>query len=149
MHKFYVSLTEIRYNETSSRIEVSMRIFPDDLDRALEERYGVDTHLASSLEPPEADSLVGEYLRAHFSVITDGREVAFTYLGKEPESDALWCYLESEPLEATPPDLLIRNNLLMDQFEGQVNIIQVYAGDWNRGLLFTKQSPEGSLTIGD
>jgi hypothetical protein len=149
LHKFYVSLTEIRYNEHNMRVEVSFRIFPDDLDRALEERYGVETHLASSLEHPQADSLVGEYLRAHFSLISDGREVGFSYLGKEPESDAIWCYMESEPLESTPSALRIRNNILMEQFDDQVNIIQVYAGHWNRGMLFTKQLPEGNLTIGD
>ncbi len=149
LHKFYVSLTEIRYNEHSMRMEVSMRIFPDDLDRALQDRYGVETHLASSLEPPHADSLVGAYLRRHFSLFLNGREVGFSYLGKEPESDAIWCYLESEPLGANPSVLLIRNNILMEQFDDQVNIIQVYAGNWNRGMLFTKESPQGSLTIGD
>ncbi|MGW8315701.1 MAG: DUF6702 family protein [Bacteroidales bacterium] len=149
MHKFYVSLTEIRYNEKSDRLEVSMRIFPDDFDRALSERYGVDTHLASSLEPSVADSLVGEYLKRHFKLLSDGREITFSYLGKEPEADAIWCFLESERLNAVPSQLRIENNILMERFEDQVNIIQVYAGAWNKGLLFTKQSPEGSLRIGE
>ncbi len=41
IHKFYVSLTEIRYNPVSERMEVSIRIFPDDMDRAMEEHFGI------------------------------------------------------------------------------------------------------------
>jgi hypothetical protein len=149
MHKYYVSLTEIRFNEQSSRMEISMRIFPDDLDRAIVAQYGVDAHLSSSLESPLADSLLGEYLLAHFSLFSDDHDMAFTYLGKEPEADAIWCYLESEPVSAVPSRLKIKNNILMEQFEDQVNIIQVYAGKWNKGLLFTRQSPSGSLQIGE
>lgn len=148
LHKFYVSLTEIRYNGETARVEVSMRIFPDDLDRALSERFGVDTHLASSLEPAVADSLVGLYLLSHFALGSDGRELSFTYLGKEPEADAIWCFLESDPVNPAPVGLQIRNSILMKQFEDQVNIIQVYARDWNRGLLLTRQFQEGTLTIG-
>ena len=147
-HKFYVSLTEIRVNAGSSRLEVSMRIFPDDLDKVFFELYGLESNLATSLEPPEADTLLGAYLRLHFKVTADGEPVSFTYLGKEPESDAIWCYLESEPIP-TPRILKIHNTILMYQFEDQVNIIQVYVGEWNRGLLLTDDEPEGGLHIGE
>lgn len=148
LHKFYVSLTEIRYNGETARMEVSMRIFPDDLDLALSERFGVDTHLASSLEPAVADSLLGIYLLSHFTLVSDGRELSFTYLGKTTEADAIWCFLESDPVIKVPVGLRIRNAILMKQFEDQVNIIQVYAGNWNRGLLLSSQSEEGTVTIG-
>lgn len=147
LHEFYVSLTELRYNANSSRLEVSMRIFPDDLDRALFEMYGLETHLATRMEPEVADSLVSNYLRLHFRVEVDGEPVTFSYLGKEPESNALWCYMESVPL-SSPHSMKIRNTILMDEFEEQVNIIQAYSGDWNKGLLLTRNSPEDELEIG-
>ena len=59
-HEFYVSLTEVRYNPGSKRMEISIRIFPDDLDRALFREHGIHTELASELEAPEADSLVSD-----------------------------------------------------------------------------------------
>jgi hypothetical protein len=147
LHKFYVSLTELRYNPDSSRLEVSMRIFPDDLDRALLEKYGLATHLATGLEPAEADSLVGEYLTLHLRVEVNGAPVSFTYLGKEPEANALWCYLESDPV-TSPRSLKIRNTILLDEFEDQVNIIQAYTGEWNKGLLLSRNTPEDSLIVG-
>jgi hypothetical protein len=147
-HKFYVSLTEIRFNGESSRLEVSMRIFPDDMDQVLLERSGTETFLATKMEPPGADSILQAYLVLHFTLESDGIPVSLRYLGKEPEADALWCYFESEPI-APPLSLTVHNGILMDKFEDQVNIVQVYWGEWNKGLLCTSHSPGGELFIGD
>jgi len=148
IHEFYVSLTELRYNPESSRMEVSVRIFPDDLDLALLELHGLATHLDTSLEPSVADSLIAQYIQHHFRVEADGEQVSFRYLGKEPEADAIWCYLESEQLPK-PRILKVRNTILTEQFGDQVNIVQVYSGEWNRGVLLSREDPENVLHIGE
>jgi hypothetical protein len=147
IHKFYLSLTEIRYNPDTERIEVSMRIFPDDLDRALMDKTGINTMLATELEPPGADSLLMEYLLESFQIIVNGKTVALNYLGKEPEADAIWCYLESEQINQ-PVTIMVTQALLTETFEEQVNIVQVYQGKWNKGLLLNRQEQSGELTIG-
>lgn len=147
-HKFYVSLSELRYNTHSERFELSMRIFPDDLDRALLEKSGIQTQLATEFEHVKADSLLMTYLLESFSLLADGREIGFSYLGKEPESDAIWCYLESEPV-ADPRALIIGNELLTEHFPDQVNIVQVYWNQWNKGLLLNRNQNSGALTLGE
>jgi len=146
-HKFYVSLTEVRYNTQAERFEVSMRIFPDDLDRALMERSGIRTQLATELEHEKADSLLQAYLLESFSIRADGQLVAVSYLGKEQESDAIWCYLESSPLPG-PQSISIRHELLTDVFPEQVNIVQVYIDNWNKGLLLNRTQSIGEFTPG-
>lgn len=148
MHKFYVSLTEIRYNEKTERFEVSMRIFPDDLDLALLERSGIHTQLATELEHEMADSLLMIYLLEDFKLRVNGKELKLNYLGKEPESDAIWCYLES-PNTAAPDSITILNTILTEYFPDQVNIIQVYSGKWNKGLLLNRDDYRGKLIIGE
>ena len=145
-HKFYVSLTEIRYNPKSQRIEVTIRVFPEDLDHAILEQTGVQTHLATELEPPEADNLLWEYLSGHFSVEADGEPIKLTYLGKETESDAIWCYLESAELPE-PRTYQIHNSILVKTFEEQVNIVQIYQGKWNKGLMLNRDHQTDRLTI--
>ena len=147
MHEFYVSLTEVRFNTQSSRFEVSIRIFPDDLDRALLERSGLHTQLATELEHKEADSLLMVYLLEDFTLQADGEEIVLNYLGKEAESDAIWCYLESSKV-AEPKSITVQNTLLTEYFPDQVNIIQVYHGKWNKGLMLNRQEISGSLQIG-
>lgn len=147
LHEFYVSLTEIRYNPSAERMEVSMRIFADDLDRALMERTGMQTQLGTELEAPSADSLLGAYLLDCFSVNVNGDKAEFQYLGKEPEADALWCYLESKPV-SRPQSVTIYHGLLTEIFPEQVNIVQVYQEKWNKGLLLNRQESSGKLTVG-
>jgi hypothetical protein len=148
LHEFYVSITELRYNPHTERVEVSIRVFPDDLDRALQEKHGIFTQLATELEAPEADSLLGIYLLQHVSLEIDGRRLKLGYLGKEAEADAIWCYLESDTLPE-PLRYRIHNSLLTEQFEDQVNIVQVYQGDWNKGLMLNRDQRVGQLRVGD
>ena len=147
MHEFYVSITEIRYNAQRERFEISMRIFPDDLDRALLERSGIHTQLATALEHEMADSLLMVYLMEDFSVEVNGQQLELNYLGKEPESNAIWCYLESSRIKA-PETMNIRNRVLTEFFPDQVNIIQVYHGKWNKGLMLDRQESSGTLHLG-
>ena len=147
-HKFYVSLTEVRYNMQTERFEVSMRIFPDDLDRALLERTGIRTQLATELEHKSADSLLMVYLLEEFSLQVNGAELVLDYLGKEVESDAIWCYLESSRV-AAPETITVRSVILTEYFLEQVNIIQIYHGKWNKGLLLNRNQNSGRLTIGE
>ncbi len=147
-HKFYVSLTELRYNSQTERFEVSMRIFPDDLDRALMERSGIHTQVATELEHEKADSLLKTYLLESFTLQVDDVEIAFNYLGKEAEADAVWCYLESTRV-STPLGLSIRHELLTEIFPDQVNIVQVYTDTWNKGLLLNRNQSSGKLTVGE
>lgn len=128
-------------------MEVSMRIFADDLDRALLQRTGIETQLGTELEAPSADSLLGIYLVESFSVNVNGDIAEFQYLGKEPEADALWCYLESKPV-SRPQTLIIFHELLTEIFPEQVNIVQVYQEKWNKGLLLNRQESSGELTVG-
>jgi hypothetical protein len=147
MHEFYVSITEIRYNAQRERFEISMRIFPDDLDRALLERNGIHTQLATALEHDLADSLLMLYLLEDFSLEVDGEELGLTYLGKEAESNAIWCYLESS-VRSAPETIKIRNRILTEYFPDQVNIIQVYRGKWNKGLMLDRNESSGTLHMG-
>jgi len=147
MHEFYVSITEVRYNTNTERFEVSMRIFPDDLDRALLERTGIHTQLATELEHKKADSLLMVYILEDFSLEVNGKHLELNYLGKEPESNAIWCYLESSQI-SDPEALTFRSVLLTEYFPDQVNIIQVYHGKWNKGLMLDRNQISGSLLFG-
>ena len=40
-HKFYVSVTNVVYSEKEDALQITSRIFIDDLEKLLEERYGI------------------------------------------------------------------------------------------------------------
>ena len=146
LHEFYVSLSEIRFNQESDCFEVSLRFFPDDMDRALKEHFGINASLVTELEHESADSLLEIYLHNLFRIELNGVSVPLSYLGKEAESDVMWCYLESFPQE-NPVEITVYNSILCEIFEDQVNIIQVYVDKWNKGLLLNRGEPQGELVV--
>ena len=146
LHEFYVSLSEIRFNPKTECLEVSLRIFPDDMDRALKEHFGINASLVTELEHESADSLLEIYLHNLFRIELNGVSVPLSYLGKEAESDVMWCYLESFPQEK-PVEITVHNSIFCEIFEDQVNIIQVYVDKWNKGLLLNRGEPQGKLMV--
>ncbi len=147
-HKFYVSLTEIRIVQEKGIIEISMRIYPDDLDLALEELHGINPQVATRMEHKNADRWVADYVMDNFSVCMDGKSLHLSYVGKEAESDVLWCYFEAR-LPSSFSKIRIRNTVLIDEFRDQKNIIQVYYNEFNKGLLLDEDTTEGSIDLND
>lgn len=122
MHDFHVSITQIELNAASQRLEVAVKIFTDDLEAAVQPADLPPLRLATGQEHAGSNEMVAAYVRKHVTVRNDGALIVLTYLGKETEADATWCYLESQPIEQVGR-LEVTNSLLLSQFDDQVNII--------------------------
>jgi len=144
-HKFYVSLNQIDYNENSQALEITMKIFTDDLEYGIsgsEDFYGLGTER----EPGDADSLIFKYIKKNFKLIADGKAGQMVFVGKEVELDVCWCYVEIENVEPFT-ELYIANRMLTELYTEQVNIVNVSYGGKTRGLLLDSRKPEGSLSF--
>ena len=53
IHKFYVSVTQVDYVPSKKRVEITSRIFIDDLEKALTKKYNKKVNLTSTLNPSE------------------------------------------------------------------------------------------------
>ena len=62
-HKFYVSVTQIDFVPNKKRVEITSRIFIDDLEKALEKKFKKKFYLTTSNEIENADVLIQEYLK--------------------------------------------------------------------------------------
>jgi len=125
-HPFYVSITTINHNEQEKRVEVSCRIFYDDLEEALKATYTGKVDLINAPNRTELDSLLAAYLRRSFGVAVDGQPIPLRYLGYEIEDDVAWCYLEASGVPAVT-SMTVDNRLLLSQFPTQSNILHVTA----------------------
>uniref|UniRef100_UPI004048236B DUF6702 family protein n=1 Tax=Flavobacterium sp. TaxID=239 RepID=UPI004048236B len=96
MHKFYVSVTQIDYVAKKNRVEITSRIFIDDLNKVLEKKYNKKIHLASNREIPEAKDLVKSYLKEKMSVSINNKPVEMQFLSTEIDNDVLICYLKEK-----------------------------------------------------
>jgi len=133
-HPFYVTVSQIDHNASERALEITIKFFTDDLQRALEQRTGSPLFLGTDREVDSAGDRLFEYVVANVEIVIDGRAAALRYVGKEVETDATWCYVEIVDV-ASPTRITVTNRLLLDYFDAQSNIVHVKVGGVQKSLL--------------
>jgi hypothetical protein len=139
-HSIHASLTQIDHNAKGKTLEVSVRIFTDDLENVLSlenkgQRFRIE-------DGDKNDAVVERYLRKVFKITNaKGKIWPYTYIGKENEADATWAYIEI-PLTEAPTGCKLQQQVLLDVFDDQVNIVNVtYQGE-KKTYLFNLKTKE-------
>lgn len=123
-HDFHLSKCELVYSREDQALQITLHIFIDDLELALENQGNKKLYIASEREAISVDSLIYDYLQKEFKVISDDQPLQYNYIGKEPSADlqAIWCYLEVENFNLSK-NLTVHNHILMDLYDDQKNIV--------------------------
>jgi hypothetical protein len=145
-HKFYVSLCRINYVQDSSELQIVLKIFTDDLEKALSEAgYGL-VRLGAESESKASDSLVLKYLLRHFRLYSGGEELVVHYLGKEVDYDVTWCYLESRT-EGNLRELTVKNDILTEVYPSQINLVEVSYSGGQKGMMLNRDKIKDSIQL--
>ncbi|MBP9152510.1 MAG: hypothetical protein KBF73_09530 [Flavobacteriales bacterium] len=123
-HEFHLSLTEINHNSEKKTVEIAIKLFTDDLVVGLNQPASLQAKIGTAAEPPQVNELIESYIRKHFSLKVNGKEVAYSYLGKEKETDATWCYVEVKNVVKVQA-LEVQNSFLIDAFDDQTNMVNL------------------------
>lgn len=139
-HPFYVSVTELEHNPKSKTVQLSVRIFFDDFEKALDKRYKTNVNILNPKDPKKLDQFIAGYVNEHLKVKANDEQLIFKYIGYEIKEDAAWCYFESGPV-AGVQRLEIVNNILYEQHDAQINMIHaIVAGKRKSTKLDNPQS---------
>ena len=133
-HPLHLSISELFYNSVEQSLEVSVRLFTDDLELNLETQGVPPLKIGSPWEHKETDRYLEKYLQQHFSIKLNGSPVSLNFLGKEVENDVTWVYLEALELPA-PQRVQVLNTLLNAELPQQRNIVHVRLGKTTKSLL--------------
>jgi len=123
-HAFHSSVMQIDYNAKSKTLQITVRLFTDDLCLSLESAGAPKMELGTQSEPPSANEHIENYLKENLAFTVNGKEVTFKYLGKEAQLDATWCYLEIEKI-GNVKKIEIENTLMFSEFEDQTNMVNL------------------------
>ena len=123
-HPFYVSVTEINHNAKEQAIEVSCKIFADDMEEVLRKNYKVAVDLTNSKQQAQNDKLITDYVSRHLSFSADGKALHLKYIGFEKESESVYCYFEMTGISSLKK-LEVTNSILQDLTDKQINIMHV------------------------
>ena len=145
-HKFYVSVTQIDYVEDQNSVQIITRIFIDDFERLLRERYDEGVTLATENESDAVDFYTEKYLKEKFEILIDGKLQTMVFIGKEYEDDIMFAYLEIEGVSVINT-IEISNEVLFEIFDDQQNIIRTNILDKKKSFILTKENAKGVLNF--
>ena len=144
VHPFYISVCQVDHNPDTGALEMSFRIFMDDLELALEAMGTERLHLGTEREAEKTDLYIGRYLARHVVIEINGRRVNTAFLGKEVDPDAIWCFVEVENIPVLE-SMTMTNTLLLETYEDQVNLVHVNANGQKKSLIFDIQQVTQTL----
>jgi hypothetical protein len=141
-HPFHVSVCDMVYDSRQQNLEISVRIFLDDLEKGLQGytqnpsfflQEGIDTaYLNQSLEGYINQKLIILNLK--------GDTLSYKYWGFEEDLDVMWCYFEVFDLSAFE-GLEIRNEILLEVYDDQENLVHLRNdGDVKSARMYEKNT---------
>ena len=143
-HKFYVGVCQVNYAPQKKMLQITCRLFSDDLNKALEKKHKKKTFLGTEKETPEDVILFKKYFAENFSIKINKQTKPITLLSKETEGDVLICYLNSKDISKIN-SLEVTNTLLTDWNPEQQNIVHVVVLGIKNSFLFTSSTFNGLL----
>ena len=146
LHPFHVSVCDVEVNNSAKAIQISQRIFLDDLEQTLNKVYGTKLIIDDEELQTKRDSLIRVYLAERLKFKVDGKPRIANYLGSDFEQDGIWCYLEIEKVKKVK-NLEVTNTVLFEEFDDQANIIHFKYGEHERSVKLDRKNPNVMFTL--
>jgi len=146
-HPMHISICEIEYDEERKALEITQRIFLDDLESGIRiERKNPELDLLKPGNNLSTDDLVKEYLQKHLKIYIENREMTYEYIGHEIDGFALYSYVQVLKVKKVEA-IKVVNDILLSLFDDQVNIVHIAVGEEIKSLKLYKGVSTGTLTF--
>jgi lysyl-tRNA synthetase class I len=143
-HKFYVAIYQVNHSKEKKMLQITARIFIDDINEAIEKKYHKKSFLALDNETPEQVELLKKYIAEKFKIKVNGQSQPLEFLSKETEDNVIICYMRIKDI-AKITSLEVENSMIMENHFEQQNIIQANFNGNKHNLLLTSENCKGML----
>ncbi len=117
-----MSVIDVKYDMKQKNLQVSARLFTNDLEDALRKTGNKTIDLLNPKFKSEVDSALFNYIKQRLHISINSKLQNLTYIGYEKEEESIWTYLEIKNVPL-PKTLKIDTKLLYDFLPQQINII--------------------------
>ena len=124
MHPFYISVTEINHNANEKSLEISCKIFTEDLENVLNKTANPKIAVSNPKSKDQLTKLISQYLSSHLQLRVNGQPVTMELLGYEEEKEATWSYLQVNNIPSVKK-IEIVDSILYESFAEQINLVHV------------------------
>jgi len=120
-HKYYVGHCQIETNIPKKRLEITIRLFDDDVEKAFD-KSGKKLHFTNHQPSIDSFKLLQECLHAHFKIGINQKPATYKLNSIENEDQVVVFYVSVPNCTQFVP-LQIRNTLLIETFPDQQHLI--------------------------
>jgi len=124
MHPFYISVTEINHNAAEKTLEISCKMFTEDLENVLNKTANPKIDISNPKSKDQITKLLNQYVSMHLQIRVNDQPVKLELLGFEEEREAIWSYLQVNNIPSVKK-IEINDSLLYDSFADQINLVHV------------------------
>jgi hypothetical protein len=143
-HKYYLCLTQIEYRSELQTLQITINVFVDDIEIALNKDFKIDLQLNTKDELKNNDLYFEKYLKQKLHLKINNISKKFTYIGKEYDGDLVYFYLEIENITGIN-SIEIENKILTTHFPKQQNLIKTKVGENHKSILLSAENDKGLL----
>lgn len=145
-HKYYISITQINYIKEKQSVQIITRIFIDDFEKVLRERYDDKLELLVKNESKDVNEYIEQYLKNKMRVTINEKNMTLNFIGKEYDIDVVQCYLEIENVKNIN-SIEISNQILFDLFDNQQNMIKTKINSKQKSFLLNQSNKIAMLNF--
>ncbi len=135
-HKFYVGVFQVDYFKEKKAVQITTRLFIDDLEKALYKKHNKHFYITTKDEVADANNYISMYLQDKLKIKINNKIQTLQFLTKEQEDNIVICYLKIN-FKDNIKDLEITNNVLSDVFNEQQNLLHLNINGNKKTILFT------------
>ena len=148
LHPVHVSVTSVEYVKEKNDFDVSFKLFWDDFEVIIAQKYGVLLNLGKEDERKEKEQYFTQYISDSFSLIVDGVELEPKYKKDTINEASIWLYY-SYPGSLGKKKIEIENRLMLDMFDDQTNLLMVKFGDIEKGFTMKQRKEKIAFDLGN
>ena len=147
LHPIHLSVSEINYSEKDKALQITSRIFLDDLELSIQNE--LNEKELDLLEPGKGrttQQLINDYVTKRLTIKLDGKIQKLNFLGFEREDPAVICYIEIKNVKKFK-SIEIKNDVIMETHHDQSNLVHVTYKGPVKSLRLVRDKPSDVLTF--
>ena len=138
-HKFYLSVTQMEFDSDKNRITAISRVFVDDLEETLRQRYDVQLAIGTDREDGMASFYISRYLEQKLIVETNNEPLEFTFAGFTYQNDQIILLSEFNLVPSDDYEIKVTNTLITDAYSEQQNLVHFRMNQKKQSEVLTKE----------
>jgi len=149
LHPVHLSVTEIQHSEKDKALQITSRIFIDDLELSIRNKLKQpELDIMNPKNGMTTDQLAGNYLNEHLNILIDGKLQKTNLLGHETEGFAIIFYIEVANVKKFKT-LEVLNSVIMETYEDQSNLVHVTYKGPVKSVRLVRDKPSEIFRFGD